>query len=273
MSIAEAPVVVSGPTHLDLPETDGKPVENTYQPYQSALLTGVLTPVLERLHEDGNFLAGADTGFYWKQTKDPLQGCRAPDWYYVANVPRKLDGEFRRSYVLWEEVVSPLLVIEFVSGDGSEERDATPYKGKFWVYEQAIKATYYAIWDPFRNELAVYERIRNRYEPLTPDAHGRFRISEMGIEFGSWHGTYQGFDADWLRAWERGRLLPTPEELVAVQQQQVEAERKRAEAEKQRAEAEKQRAETEKGRAEAEKDRAEKLAARLRELGVDPDSV
>ena len=43
MSIAEQPVT-TGPTHLDLPDTDGKPVENTYQPIQSALLTAIMTP-------------------------------------------------------------------------------------------------------------------------------------------------------------------------------------------------------------------------------------
>ena len=251
MSIADRPRV-TGLTHLDMPETDGKPVENTYQPLQSALLTGALTPVLDRLHPDGNYLAGSDTGFYWKRTKDPLEGCRAPDWYYVANVPRLLDGEFRRSYVLWEEVVSPLLVIEYVSGDGSEERDTTPYKGKFWVYEKAIKAEYYVIWDPFRVQLDAFERIRGRYQPLTADQHARFRVPEMAIELGVWNGLYQGFPGDWLRAWEHSRLVPTPEELVEIQTQ---------------------RAETEKQRAEAEKQRAERLAARLRELGVHPDSA
>jgi Uma2 family endonuclease len=252
MSIAETPGAVQRPAHLDLPETDGKPVENTYQPFQSALLTGVLTPVLDRLHPDGNYLAASDTGIYWRRTKDPLEGCRAPDWYYIANVPRLLDGEFRRSYVIWEEVISPFLVIEYVSGDGSEERDATPYAGKFWIYERAIKAEYYVIWDPFRVELEVYERVHGLYRRMTPNTDGRYRILGMGVEFGVWNGTYQGLPADWLRAWENGRLVPTPEELADVQTQRAEAEKQRAEAEKQR---------------------AEKLAAKLRELGVDPDSV
>lgn len=258
MSIAEAPTA-AGPTHLDLPETDGKPVENTYQPYQSALLTGVLTPVLDRLHPDGNYLAAADTGIYWRQTKEPLEGCRAPDWYYIANVPRLLDGEFRRSYVMWQEVISPLLVVEFVSGDGSEEHDQTPNSGKFWVYERAIKASYYLIWDPFRVRLELFELIRGRYHPLTANADGRFPVPELEVEFGVWNGVYQGLPADWLRVWENGRLVPTPEELNDIERQRTEHEHRRAEAEKQRAE--------------AERLRAEKLAARLRELGVDPDSV
>ena len=47
--------------------------------------------------------------------------------------------------------------------------------------------------------------------------------------------------------------------------------RAHAEAERQRAEAERQRAEAERQRAEAERQRADRLAARLRELGVDPE--
>ena len=49
------------PTHNDLPEADGKPVENTYRHPQSALLSLTLGPVLDRLHPDGNYLAGTGT--------------------------------------------------------------------------------------------------------------------------------------------------------------------------------------------------------------------
>jgi Uma2 family endonuclease len=259
MSIAETPVEVELVTHLDLPETDGKPVENAYQPNQSSLLFDVLLPVLDRLHPDNNYYAAADNGIYWRRTKEPLEGCRAPDWFYVANVPRLLDGEFRRSYVIWQEVISPLLVVEYVSGDGTEERDTTPYTGKFWVYERGIKAGYYVIWDPFRAQLEVFELVHGLYRPLAPNAEGRFRILELDIEFGAWNGAYHGLAADWLRVWENGRLVPTPAEQHDIERQRAENEHKRAEAEKLRAEAEKQ--------------RAEKLAARLRELGVDPDSV
>jgi len=179
-------------THKDLPERAGKPAENPYQPLQGALLTAVLNPVLERLHPDGNLLIGANTGLYWRQTKEPLEGCRAPDWFYVANVPRLLEGEFRKSYVMWDEVVSPLIVVECVSGDGSEERDQTPYRGKFWVYEQAIKAAYYAIWDPFRVRLDVFELVRLRYHPVPPTDAGRFRVPPMEVDLGVWEGSYQG---------------------------------------------------------------------------------
>lgn len=261
MSVLAAPAGLSAPTHLDLPDTDGKPVENSFEHPQSSLLSDVLLPVLDRLHPDGNYFVGADTGIYWQHTKpDPMRGCKAPDWYYVPNVPHTLDGQLRRSYVLWQEVVRPLIVMEYVSGNGNEERDETPFVGKFWVYEQGIAAPYYAIWDPERVRLEVFELVRAHYQALTPDGDGRFWIPELEVKLGVWHGEYHGYTTDWLRVWDRnGNPVPTSAE--------------RGEAESSRAEAERRRAEAEKARAEAEKQRAEKLAARLRELGVDPDSV
>jgi Uma2 family endonuclease len=128
------------PDHTQLPCEDGR-VHNPEEHPQSELLTGCLLPRLNELHPDGQFFVGCDVGIYWALTRAPLDGCRAPDWFYVANVPPLLDGKRRRSYVMWHEFVRPFVVIEYVSGDGGEERDRTPRTGKFWVYEQAIGAT------------------------------------------------------------------------------------------------------------------------------------
>ncbi|MCI0659675.1 MAG: hypothetical protein L0220_01240, partial [Acidobacteria bacterium] len=32
-------------------------------------------------HPDGNYFIGADTGIFWQIAKEPLEGCKAPDWY------------------------------------------------------------------------------------------------------------------------------------------------------------------------------------------------
>jgi Uma2 family endonuclease len=245
------------------------------------LLTSSLTPLMDRLHPDGNYYIGADNGIYWRRTENPLEGCKAPDWFYVPNVPRLLNGVLRRSYVLWQELVHPLVVIEYVSRDGSEERDATPEKGKFWVYEQIIQPTYYVIYDPDQEELSVFELVHGQFQPLSPTDAGRFRITPMEIDFGIWQGEYLGAPASWLRAWDwKGKLILTAEELLEIEKQSAEQERTRAEQERTRAEQERTRAEQERTRAEQERTRAErectraeKLAARLRELGVDPESV
>jgi Uma2 family endonuclease len=261
MSIAETNVLEAGlPTHLDLPHTDDKPVEGTYQPFQAWLLTSSLTPVLDQLHPDGRYYIGADQGIYWRITQPPERGCRAPDWYYVPNVPRLLDGMLRLSYVLWQEKVSPRIVIEFVYGTGAEEHDDTPNTGKFWIYEQVIQAEYYVIWDHYDLRLEVYELHDGRYRLLPANSNGRVRIPTMKIEFGPLECEWLGNPATWLRAWDHeGNLLPSDEERVRTEEC--------------RAESERQRADSEGKRADFEKLRADALAAKLRELGLDPDRI
>src|SRR5258708_7938219 len=115
------------PGHMELPYKDDLPVDNILQPVQQHLLTEILFPVLKKIHPNNDYCVAEDVGIYWKyDKKKPLKGCKAPDWFYVPGVPALLDGLFRRSYVLWKEEVSPLIVVELVSGDGSDEHDRTP---------------------------------------------------------------------------------------------------------------------------------------------------
>lgn len=302
-TLAVEPAQGSPPDHTQLPDKDGTIVQNFQELPQSTLLTGSLLPRLHQLHPDGQFTIGCDSGIYWKHTNPPLDGCKAPDWFYVPGVPPMLDGRYRRSYVLWNEGVKPCLIVEYVSGDGSEEHDSTPQKGKFWVYEQGICAPYYAIFDANRSSVALYRLDGGRYVPVAPNAAGRLLVPPLGVELGVWQGAFQGQDLPWLRVWDAqtGELLPSTEE-------REQAARRRAEAEKQRAEEEKQRAETaeslleearqeleeECGRAKKERKRAEaastravtaegslseaqqkvqRLAEKLRALGIDPDAA
>jgi Uma2 family endonuclease len=285
------------PDHTQLPCEDGS-MNNSQEPPQSELLTGCLLPRLTELHPDGQFYIGQDVGIYWKITQPPLDGCRAPDWFYVPGVPPLLEGKPRRSYVLWQELVHPLLVVEYVSGDGSEERDATPHKGKFWVYEQVVSAAYFAIHDPEKDGgvIELYEHVRGRYRPVPPNAAGRYPIEPLGVELGLWRATYRNIPMAWLRVWDSasGEMIPTEGERAEAERQRAEAaeglvddfrreaeqENERAEKERRRAEHALQQAEDEKRRAEDEKKfreeadkRAGKLAERLRSLGVDPDAA
>jgi len=95
------------PDHTELPESDGTFVKNFQEFPQSIILTDSLRPILQRIHPDGRYRIGQDCGIYWRLT-DPLErGAEAPDWFYVPNVPPLLNGEVRRSYVLWKEYVAP----------------------------------------------------------------------------------------------------------------------------------------------------------------------
>ena len=233
------------PDHTQLPESDGTFVlakrtvgQNWQEHPQSILLTDSITPILKKLNPDGQYCIGQDLGIYWRITEPPEKGAEAPDWFYVPNVPPSLNGKTRRSYVLWQEYISPLIALEFVSGNGSEERDKTPWKGKLWIYEQVIKPAFYGIYEVNKASIEVYELIGGKYQLLAANERGHYSITTMGIELGLWQGEYQNMELPWLRWWDlQGNLLLTGEE-----------------------------------RAEQETQRANRLAAQLRALGIEPEA-
>jgi Uma2 family endonuclease len=223
------------PDHTQLPESDGTFVENFQEHPQSILLTETLVPVLQVVQPDGRFAIGQDSGIYWSLPQPPELpdwGVEAPDWFLVLDVPPLLDGRFRRSYVMWQERIAPLVILEFVSGDGRAERDRTPWTGKFWVYERVIRPAYYGIYEAAPGRIEMYQLVRNRFRPLPANAEGRYPLEELGVELGLWQGRFINAEAPWMRWWDaKGQLLPTGAE------------------------------------------RADRLAAKLRELGVDPEGV
>ena len=294
---------LSLPDHKQLPETDGTFVKNFQEHPQSIVLTSSIAPILEKLHPDGQYCIGQDSGIYWRLVEPPEKGAEAPDWFYVPNVSPLLDGEYRRSYVMWKEFVAPLIAIEFVSGSGKEERDATPPSetekaGKFWVYEQAIRIPFYAIFDTWKDSLELYHLIDGRYTKMQPNDRGHYAIAPMGVELGL---KFENGVA-WLRWWdEAGNLLLTGDERavqaeqkrVQAEQKQVQAEQKQVQAEQKQVQAEQKQVQAEaiaaqerlianqerlaKQQAEAiatqERDQKEKLANYLRSLGINPDDL
>jgi Uma2 family endonuclease len=306
MTLATSPPALSLPDHTQLPESDGTFVKNFQEHPQSLLLTSSILPVLDALHPDGQYAIGQDSGIYWRLIDPPERGAEAPDWFYVGNVPPLLNGVRRRSYVLWKEIVAPLIAIEFTSGDGSEERDATPAgseggkAGKFWVYEQAVRIPFYAIYEVEKASVVVYQLVNGRYQLCPANDRGHYPIPPLGLELGIWDGVYMNQTFPWLRWWDdRGNLLLAAEEREQLEgqranaerqlaqqerqlaqqerqradaeQQLAQQERQRADAEQQLAQQERQRADAERERADAERERADQLVAKLRELGIDPN--
>jgi Uma2 family endonuclease len=212
MTSTQTPLGVEStlPDHAQLPESDGTFVKNLQEHPQSLLLTDSIEPILQKLHPDGQYCIGQDSGIYWRMTEPPERGAEAPDWFYVPNVPPTLNGQVRRSYVLWQEYVAPLIVLEFVSGDGLEERDKTPITGKFWVYEQAIRVPFYGIYEVKKASVEVYQLLRGEYQPIPANERGHYPIEPMGVELGIWQGRYQNLELPWLRWWgNQGYLLQT----------------------------------------------------------------
>jgi Uma2 family endonuclease len=297
MTLAQSsqPLRLSLPDHTQLPESDGTFVKNFQEHPQSIVLTESIRPVLQQLHPDGRYCIGQDSGIYWRLTDPPEKGSEAPDWFYVANVPATLNGIVRRSYVLWREIVAPTIAIEFVSGDGSEERDATsplllseafasePSRkpGKFWVYEQAIRIPFYAIYEVEKASVEVYHLVDGRYQRMTSNERQHYPISAMGVELGIWQGQIWNLDLPWLRWWnDKGELLLTGEEQAEqerrsrqkAEQAKLQAEQAKLQAEQAKLQAEQERSLEQQARLEAER-KAQRLAERLKALGIDPNDI
>jgi hypothetical protein len=288
--IASTELLRTWPDHTQLPESDGAIVENFQEHPQSILLSDSISPLMRERHPDRRYAIGQNSGIYWRLPEQPeplYRGAVAPDWFYVPGVEPSPAGDFRRSYVLWRELVAPLIVLEFVSGDGSEERDRTPMSGKFWIYEQMVRPRYYGIFEADPGRVEMYQMKQKQFRAMKPNKRSRFTIAPLDIEIGIWHGLYMTMEMPWIRFWDdKGNLLLTGEERAEVERQRAkkekrrakqereraEQERQRAEQEKQRAKQERERAEQEKQRAEREKQRADRLAERMRALGLDPEN-
>jgi Uma2 family endonuclease len=272
------------PDHTQLPESDGTFVKNFQEHPQSLILTDSIGQILQQRHPDRQYAIGQDCGIYWRETEPAEQGAEAPDWFYVPNVPPNLDGQIRRSYVLWREHIAPLIALEFASGNGDEERDRTPLSrtdegvvtkpGKFWVYERVMRIPYYGIYQVNNGRLEVYRLIDGYYQLLELNQRGHFPIAPLGVELGLWQGSYQNQTMLWLRWWdEEGNLLLIGDERAQLERLRGEQQRERAEQERLRAEQERLRADSAEQARQAEAQTRRDAIPRLLGMGLSAEQV
>ena len=104
MQITEAPIkanisspvptaTLTLPDHKQLPDSDGTFVKNFQEHPQSIVLTSSISPVLDKLHPDGRYCIGQDSGIYWRMMEPPAKGAEASDWFYVPKVPPHIYGD------------------------------------------------------------------------------------------------------------------------------------------------------------------------------------
>jgi Uma2 family endonuclease len=244
----------------DLPSEDSEELglPDEFHDFQPKLLRETCQP--PALTEE--ILIGADLNLYY-DSRHP-QWYKRPDWFLVVGVaPADKQEDLRWSYVLWQEGVSPFLVVELLSpgteGEdlGTNIRELGKPPVKWEVYERVLRIPFYVVYDRYENQLRVFALERGRYNAIELSAP-RFWFEELGLGLGVWQGVYQGIEGQWLRWYDvRDRWIPTAVEG--------------AEQERQRATQAEERAIQAEARAAAEEQRAQKLAERLRELGIDPD--
>lgn len=170
----------------------------------------------------------------------------APDVYAVFGRPKGRRG----SYKQWEEDGVPLHVVFEVTSPGNRLAEMIR---KFHFYEKYGVEEYYVI-DPDRHTFEVWQRSGRQLRPVRVE--GEYISPRLGIRFHWKPGT------DVTLRYADGRDFLSSTELGA--------ERDRLEQERNRIEQERDRIEQELTVAQ---DRTATLAAKLRELGIDPDRI
>ncbi|MTJ47203.1 Uma2 family endonuclease [Dolichospermum sp. UHCC 0259] len=145
------------------------------------------------------------------------------------------DRKTRKSWVVWEENGKyPHVIVEILSPTTAKiDRES-----KKELYQETFRTPDYFWFDPYTLEFAGFHITNGKYQPIKPTEKGHLWSEQLGLYLGVHEGLLRYFTSE-------ENLVPTPEET----------------------------AELEVKRADQETQRAERLAAKLRELNINPDTI
>jgi hypothetical protein len=229
---------------------DATPVDNIYCEKQQRLLTESLYASWTGPSDGRPFIALANVGLFYGINQPPL----VPDVLVSLDVELPVDiwTKRHRSYMIWEYGKPPEVVLELVSNTVGGEADV-----KLRTYAR-MGVSYYVLYDPTKQ---LSDQVLRVYALHPGNAAALQDMWLPGVELGLllWQGKFEDHEDTWLRWRDRdGQMLLTEAE--------------RAEQERQRAEQERQRADQERVMRQQAQQQAERLAARLRELGIEPEA-
>jgi len=231
--------VISQRAEVVYPSSDGEPLAET-SVHIDAIINAVIT--LRNYLEGQQAIVLADQFLYYVQGFPKFRV--APDVMVIFNVPPGA----RDNYKVWEETQVPSVIFEMTSA-GTKDRDEIVKKD---LYEGLDVPEYWQFdpkgeWIP--EKLRGYRLRDGVYAPITD---GRSEPLQLRLEV---DGSLIAFYRE-----DTGEKLLASDELVQALRQETLA---RQEAEVL--------LEQERQRADQERQRGDRLAARLRELGEDPD--
>ncbi|GCA73168.1 hypothetical protein MiYa_04727 [Microcystis aeruginosa NIES-2519] len=165
--------------------------------------------------------------------------------------------------MVWgEQGKYPDVIVEILS-DSTANIDRN---NKKILYQNTFRTPNYFWFDPNTLELQGFRLIEGQYQAISPNEQGYLWGEQLGLYLGIFDRKLRYFTAN-------GQLVPTPQEAELEQRQAKE----QALLEKEQAILAKEQAILEKEQALLEKEREgqakEKLAQKLRELGIDPDTI
>lgn len=243
------------PTMYDLPSEDpnepGLPdvrvsaSKDEYHYLQPQLLSATFR--LSDCAADQIFTAG-DLNLYY-DVRHPLWYKR-PDWFAVVGVSRLYDEQdLRLSYVMWQEGISPSVIVELLS-PGTENEDLGRMErssesrppSKWEVYEQILRVPYYVVFDRYTDRLQAFTLVAGQYQEIDL-SEPRIWMPMLNLGLGLWQGEQRGITRQWLRWYDaEGNWILTEAEQERQQRQQAQR-------------------------------RVDQLAERLRSIGIDPDQI
>lgn len=225
------------PTMYDLPSENAEEMglPDKFHDLQPRLLSETCLPATE------DFFIGIDLNLYYDVKHTGWY--KRPDWFLVLGTSdSKFQSELRLSYVVWQEGLTPFLMVELLSpGTESEDLGQTlrvvgKPPTKWQVYEQILRVPYYAVFDRYSNQFRMFCLQGIQYVELAISGQGFwFDVLELGL--GVWSGVYKGVEGQWLCWYDAAGnwVLSEGDRILKAEQ------------------------------------RADLLAAKLRELGVDVD--
>lgn len=214
-------------------DQDDEPAENLFPTKQQRLWVRSLYASWK---PDMPFLADANVGLFPTPYNMPI----VPDMFLSLDVVVAEDwyAKRNRSYFVWEFGKSPEVVIEVLSNKKGREADKQAKYARMGIQ-------YYVIYDPQKliqdEQLRVYELHGLTYY-LKDDAF----LDWIGLGLVAWEGEFEQKYGTWIRWVDAdGNLLLTGSERAADAE----------------------------GRATDAEERVIRLAEKLRELGIDPDTL
>ncbi|WP_413168324.1 Uma2 family endonuclease [Capilliphycus salinus ALCB114379] len=209
--------------------------------------------------ERTDYFAAGNLTIYYSPEQKKTENFRGPDFFVVFNTERKP----RKSWVVWEEGGKyPNLIIELLS-NSTANVDRTDKKE---IYQDIFRTPEYFWFSPETLEFKGFGLLQGTYEELQPNEQGRLWSKQLNLFLGVYEGKLRFFTPE-------GELVPTPEEAAKMEKQQREIAEQRASEAEETTRTTQEELEAERQQRQAERDRNERLAAKLRELNIDPDTL
>jgi len=233
--IKELETSVESPEEIFFPSGEFLSDEPVFDNYQHLQQIMLLIKCLDWWwRERQDFFCASNLTIYYSRNQPKSKDFRGPDFFVVLGVDRQKP---RNSWVVWQEDGKyPNIIVEIMS-----EITADKDRGlKKQVYQEIFRIPDYFWFDPETLEFAGFVLVSGKYEALKPNSQGHLWSQQLEM--------YLGIHEKQLRFFTpEGTMVPTPEDAANLVLERAELE--------------------------LIQQRVYRLAAKLRELGIDPNSL